>query len=85
VNTQNGKERWKFRTDKPVVATPVVFRNMVYVGSTDENFYALDAETGRERWKFKAGGSITSAACLSKDAILFGSMDKTLYAIPLVG
>ncbi|MFN8459711.1 MAG: PQQ-binding-like beta-propeller repeat protein, partial [Anaerolineae bacterium] len=34
-----------------IEASPVVADNLVYFGSRDGYFYALDAQTGQEKWK----------------------------------
>jgi outer membrane protein assembly factor BamB len=57
---------------------------MLYVGSTDQILYCLDAESGRELWRFKTGGAITATPSIIGDLLLIGSMDHNLYAIPLV-
>jgi hypothetical protein len=44
--------KWKFHTGGRVVSSPAVVNGVVYVGSTDGNFYALDAASGTVRWKF---------------------------------
>ena len=44
---------WFFRTGDAVTATPTVVDGTVYVGSWDDNFYALDLETGKVRWKYR--------------------------------
>ena len=40
----------------PLPATPAVAGELVYVGSYDGKFYALDAKSGAARWKFATGG-----------------------------
>ncbi|HLH27873.1 MAG TPA: PQQ-binding-like beta-propeller repeat protein, partial [Acidimicrobiales bacterium] len=42
---------WYYRTGDVVTATPTVVGGTVYVGSWDDNFYALDLATGALRWK----------------------------------
>jgi polyvinyl alcohol dehydrogenase (cytochrome) len=44
---------WFFPTGLAVTATPTVVDGVVYVGSWDGFFYALDLGTGRLRWKFQ--------------------------------
>jgi len=39
-----------------VPSTPAVAGGIVYVGSYDGKFYALNAQTGGTRWKFATGG-----------------------------
>jgi outer membrane protein assembly factor BamB len=43
---------WFFATADAVTATPTVVAGTVYVGSWDDNFYALDLRSGALRWKF---------------------------------
>jgi outer membrane protein assembly factor BamB len=47
------KVAWFFRTGDIVTATPTVVGQTVYVGSWDEDFYALNLETGAVRWKYR--------------------------------
>lgn len=44
----------------PGAVAPIVDNGVVYVGSSNNNFYALDANTGAERWKFTTGAPFTS-------------------------
>lgn len=45
-------QAWFFPTGDAVTATPTVVNGTVYVGSWDDNFYAIDLATGRLRWKY---------------------------------
>ena len=45
------KEAWYFPTGDAVTATPTVVRGVVYVGSWDDYFYAIDLRTGTLKWK----------------------------------
>jgi outer membrane protein assembly factor BamB len=44
---------WRFATGDAVTATPTVVAGVVYVGSWDGYFYAVDLRTGELRWKFQ--------------------------------
>jgi PQQ-like domain len=44
---------WTFPTGDAVSASPTVVEGVVYVGSWDGYFYALDAKLGTLKWKFK--------------------------------
>jgi len=44
---------WDFATGDVVSASPAVVNGVVYVGSWDGFFYALDAATGTLKWKFQ--------------------------------
>jgi outer membrane protein assembly factor BamB len=74
-------EVWSTRTGSPVVASPVVGRNMVYVGSRDGTFYALDSARGDVRWMRATGGRLEGTAALGEEAVYFGSTDRSLYAV----
>ncbi|WP_435347093.1 PQQ-binding-like beta-propeller repeat protein [Haloarchaeobius sp. HRN-SO-5] len=39
-----GDELWRLETDGEIESSPVVTDWTVFVGSTDDNLYALDAE-----------------------------------------
>src|ERR1700676_3206512 len=46
-NASSLKLAWSFKTGDVVSASPTVVNGVVYVGSWDGYFYALDADTGR--------------------------------------
>ncbi len=46
------REAWELRTGDAVTATPTVVNGVVYAGSWDGWFYAVDLRTGALRWKF---------------------------------
>jgi outer membrane protein assembly factor BamB len=62
---------------------------MLYIGSWDSYFYALDAATGQERWRFKTGEDpdfhnqvgILSSAAVADGMVYFGCRDSHLYAL----
>jgi outer membrane protein assembly factor BamB len=47
------QKAWFFPTGDAVTATPTVVGGTVYVGSWDDNFYALNLMTGAPRWKVR--------------------------------
>jgi eukaryotic-like serine/threonine-protein kinase len=56
---------WKFKTNGPVVSSPVINNGTVYVGSLDSSLYALDLSTGKLKWRMPSGGAIRSSVCIS--------------------
>ncbi len=44
---------WSFQTSAPLVASPAISDGLIYIGSLDSVFYALDAKSGKERWQFR--------------------------------
>ena len=78
------KIAWTFQTSGPVVASPAISGGMIYIGSLDSTFYAIDANTGQERWRFQSGNEISSTAALFNGHCYFES-GNVLYAINLKG
>ena len=72
---------WQFTCEDEVRSSPVVVDGVVYVGSYDNNLYALDARNGRFLWKYPTEGGIAATPCVWKDRVLIGSEDRLLYAI----
>jgi outer membrane protein assembly factor BamB len=81
IATTNVTLKWKFQTGDEVFASPAVVGGMVFVGSADTNFYALDAETGAERWRFRTDGAIRSSAAVVDGTAYFSSRDGFLFAL----
>jgi outer membrane protein assembly factor BamB len=71
-----GAQEWDYLT-----ATPVIADDTVYIGSADNVFRALAANTGKPRWSVKAGGKFRAAAQVAGERIYVGSMDHFVYAL----
>src|SRR6185312_4336067 len=48
-------ERWTFKTGDSIEGAPVIAKGIVYIGSFDKHFYAIDLATGKQKWKTKLG------------------------------
>ena len=48
-------KRWEFTTGNVVASSPVVVDGKVFVGSFDNQTYALNADTGALVWKVSDG------------------------------
>jgi hypothetical protein len=54
---------------------------MVFIGSDDDNVYALNATTGALVWKYKTGGMVDpSSPAVSSGVVYVGSEDDNVYA-----
>lgn len=62
---------WEYSTNGKVVSSPAIENRIVYFGSMDKNFYALNASTGKQIWNFTAPGFNTSSPALSDGLIYF--------------
>ena len=72
---------WKFETGGQVISSPVIFDNKVYIGSSDNRLYAINAGTGKVLWEFETGGAVNSTPVVTKDKVMFLSYDGFFYAL----
>jgi len=77
----NRELRWRFRARRGILAAPVIDNGLVFVGSLDGNFSALDLRSGWAAWRYRAGGGIVSTAAIKDDLVFFGSVDSNVYAM----
>ena len=83
--------RWKLKlqenNEKAKAFNPPLFiDDVIYFGSTDGNFYALDVTTGYMKWIFKEPTSaINSVPFADKEEgiIYFGANDGNVYAVDM--
>jgi eukaryotic-like serine/threonine-protein kinase len=73
--------KWKFQTNGRVISSPAVANGLVYVGSMDQNLYAVDQQTGALKWKFATEGPVVSSAALAGGIVYFASYDGKFYAL----
>lgn len=73
--------KWRFRARRGILASPVLSDGLVFIGSLDWNFYALDSRSGWTAWKYRTGGAIASTAAVCNDLVVFGSVDGYIYAL----
>ncbi len=62
---------WKFNTGGGVYSSAAVVNGVVYVGSTDQYFFALNAADGKQIWNYITPNS-TSPGVFSSAAVLNG-------------
>jgi outer membrane protein assembly factor BamB len=86
---------WSFATgnsidSSPAVATQVTIGRLgmglvttgrVFIGSTDDKLYALNAATGAQLWAFTTTGAVESSPAVSGNTVFAGSDDGNVYAL----
>ena len=77
----NLRLQWKYTTENYVFSPPAVVNRVVYVGSADNNLYALNAGTGALLWKYTTGGDVFFSPAVANGVVYFGSTDGNLYAL----
>lgn len=63
------------------LSSPTVVGGTVYIGSGDQNVYALDAATGSLKWSFATGDVVHSSPAVANGLVYVGSWDRNVYAI----
>jgi eukaryotic-like serine/threonine-protein kinase len=72
---------WKFKTGDSVKSSPVIDSNLVFVGSSDVNIYAIDLYSGRQVWAYKTDDSIEATPLFLDGTVYAGSAGGFFYAI----
>jgi len=68
--------KWRFDTGDPSteqLSSPAVVSGVVYVGSNDNNVYALNANTGAKLWSFATGGPVSTSPAVVNGVVYVGS------------
>ena len=63
---------------------PIIYKDRIYFGCCDHNFYCLDMN-GNKVWSFGINGPIVFDFSIHDDIIYFGSFDQNIYALSLEG
>src|SRR6516164_9790484 len=75
---------WRYitGTGRQVHSSPAVANGMVYIGSDDNNVYALNASTGRLRWKYTTiCCGVYSSPAVANGVVYIGSAYDGTYAL----
>ncbi len=72
---------WRYTTGDVIGSSPAVVSGVVYLGSDDQNMYALDAKTGTNLWSSPTGSSINSSPAVVNGVVYLGSYDHKVYAL----
>lgn len=75
------KVKWRFRARRGMISSPVLHEGLIFIGSLDWNFYALDARSGWAAWRHRTGGAIVSTPAVTEELVIFGSTDGYVYAL----
>jgi outer membrane protein assembly factor BamB/tRNA A-37 threonylcarbamoyl transferase component Bud32 len=77
------KPIWSFECEDELRGSPTFHEGNIYLGSYDNNLYAINGASGSFLWKFPTEGGIVSKPAIYENHIFFGSEDNRLYAISL--
>ena len=66
-----------------MLSSLAVANGVVYVGSDDNNVYALNAKTSALLWSYPTGGYVFSSPAVANGVVYVGSLDWNVYAFGL--
>ncbi len=78
---ESTKAVWSFECEDEVRGAPLCYEDVLYVGSYDNNLYALKISTGEFIWKYATEGGIVTRPAYHDGNLFFGSEDKRLHAV----
>lgn len=91
LNPANGDTLWTYNgARKGYAAAPTVADGVVFIGSKDGRFHAVDALTGATQWVFEVGGpsdtgtvraAILCSAAVLSNRVFFGAENMYAYAM----
>ena len=72
LNARNASHltlKWSYATGSGGNPSPAVVNGVVYIGSADNNLYALSASTGAKLWTFTTGNAVSSSPAVAKGVV----------------
>lgn len=77
---------WKAVTAGPIVSTPTLFQEILYLASSDGSIYACTAPNKRLHWAAPASlyGSVTADLVVDGNGVYVACQDRSLYLLDLL-
>lgn len=84
LNTDDGSEKWAFKTNGMIHSSPINVGGNVMVGSNDRNFYSVDSASGKLRWKIETTDHVFSSPAVDNQFVYFAGFDGYIYCIDII-
>ena len=81
VNKGAVKPLWTFECESEIRGSPTYYEENIYVGSCDNNLYAINAADGTFSWKYATDGKIVTKPEVFDGNIFISSEDEKLHAV----
>src|SRR5262245_33889823 len=72
---------WTYRTAKPLLASPAVVDDRVYLTTGDGRTIALDRHTGHLVWEYRSGWLSSSTPAVTGEAVIFVTRPGSVIAL----
>jgi outer membrane protein assembly factor BamB len=72
---------WTYRTSKPLLASPAVVDDRVYLTTGDGRTIALDQHTGDLVWEYRSGWLSSSTPAVTGEAVIFATRPGSVIAL----
>ncbi len=80
IDLPTGEIKWRFAAGDSITSSPALSESVLYFGSYDGTFYAIDRSDGAEVWSVAIGGRITSSPAIANGMAYVGCHDGIFYA-----
>ncbi|MDY6911557.1 MAG: PQQ-binding-like beta-propeller repeat protein [Chloroflexota bacterium] len=86
VNIESGRLAWENMFNGAITSAPLIVENVLYIGTFESKFYALDTSDGDPKWgePFIAEDWFWSTPAYNDGVIYVGSIDGNIHAIDAV-
>lgn len=84
INIKTGEQEFDLELERFLIASPCVDNFMLYVGTHESDFLAINLENQEVVWRYDDEARdfpIHSSAALTDDLIVFGGQDKLLHCL----
>lgn len=83
LDIDNGKFKWKFKTEKSIFSSPSIVGDAVLFGSLDGNYYCVNISDGCLIWKKNFSAPIFSSQAVSDSFVYVGASDGVLRCLAI--
>lgn len=83
IDLRNGKEVRQVEMSSPLIASPAIVDEMLYVGAHAGDFVAVNWKSGEVVWRYEGKRQMPyhASAAVTDDLVLVGNHDKLMHAI----
>ncbi|MSP78843.1 MAG: serine/threonine-protein kinase [Dehalococcoidia bacterium] len=76
-----GVTKWTYQTSQPLLSSPAIVGNRVYIATGDYRIAALDRETGKVIWESPTNGPIDSSPAIAGGFLFVGLRDGSVICL----